>query len=96
MSNCFGFRYVREGIQYRGEYRLAHWSGWRQIRDHTGEIVPFSHATDAALAAAKQLVEDLNGNASFWRGRTGDEAREAAEKYFTRATDGESSSQTEA
>lgn len=72
---------------YRAEYRLAHWSGHRIVRDSDGEPVPFSHPSDAAIAAAA-LVQALNSKPAFWRGGSRDDAREAAEKFFARAADG--------
>ena len=73
---------------YRAEYRLAHWSGHRIVRDSDGEPVPFSHPSDAAIAAATALVQALNSKPAFWRGGSRDDAREKAEQLFTRADDG--------
>ncbi len=49
----------------------------------------FRNPADAALKAAAELVNELNGNAAFWRGPDGGEARAAAEKLFMRKADGE-------
>jgi hypothetical protein len=88
--NGFGFRATRNGLTYIGEYRLAHWAGHRQIREPNGKPVEYAHKADATLAAASQLISELNSDARFWRGPDGNEARQAAERLFnTRATDGE-------
>lgn len=86
--NSFGFRYVRDGMNYRAEYRLAHWSGFKVIRDSRGDPVEFRNPMDAALKAATELVNELNSTPAFWRGPDGSEARAAAEKLFTRNADG--------
>lgn len=86
--NGFGFRYVRSGTVFCAEYRLAHWSGYRTVRDGKGEPLAFHNPMDAALKAATELVNALNGTEAFWRGSSSDDARAAAEKFFTRATDG--------
>lgn len=87
--NKFGYRHVRTGTMFAAEYRLAHWAGFRIVRDSTGEPALFSHAMDAELAAACELVRELNGNAAFWRGPNRNDARAAAEKLFTRAANGQ-------
>jgi hypothetical protein len=80
---------------YRAEYRLAHWSGFRVVRDSAGDPIPYTHPIDAALSAANALVGELNGNIAFWRGPSRDDAREAAEKIFTRADDGKAETETQ-
>lgn len=98
--NQFAFRYVRDGLSYRAEYRLAHWSGHRIVRDSDGEPVPFSHPSDAAIAAATALVQALNSKPAFWRGGSRNDAREKAEQFFTRAaadgSEAEAKDETEA
>ena len=88
--NSFAFRYTRDGMNYHAEYRLAHWSGFRTVRDSKGQPLEFRNPIDAALKAAHELVEALNGQEAWWRGPDGSEARAAAEKLFqaTRTTDG--------
>lgn len=83
-------------MNYRAEYRLAHWSGHKIVRGIDGEPMEFRNPTDAALKAAAELVSELNGNAAFWRGPDGGEARSAAEKLFTRKADGEDEEEPEA
>ena len=75
---------------YHAEYRLAHWAGFRTVRDSHGEPLEFRNPMDAALKAAGELVNALNGTEAWWRGKSGDEAREAAERLFqnTRADNG--------
>lgn len=75
-------------MNYHAEYRLAHWSGHRVVRDSKGKPMEFRNPMDAALKAAQELVEALNGTPAFWTGKTGNEARAAAEAHFTRTTDG--------
>lgn len=84
--NKFAFRYVKSEGQFQAEYRLAHWSGHRVVRHENGQPKIFSHPLDAAVCAANELVSALNGNAAFWQGKTGNEARLAAERLFSRDT----------
>lgn len=87
--NSFGFRYVRQDGLYRAEYRLAHWAGHRVVRGDDGEPILYAHASDAGLRAATELVKALNGNSTFWSGKTGNEARAAAELLFKARDHGE-------
>ena len=82
--NNFGFRFTRYGMNYHAEYRLAHWSSHRVVRDSNGKPMEFRNPMDAALKAAQELVEALNGNCQFWHGPDGSEARAAAGKLFKR------------
>ncbi len=86
--NSFSFRHTREGIRYRGEFRLAHWAGYKTVMDGGGEPILFAHPADAAIAAANELVQALNGNPTFWSGSSSTEARDAAERLFARKDNG--------
>lgn len=83
--NSFAFRYVKNDGQFQAEYRLSHWAGYRTVRFENGQPKVFSHPLDAAICAANELVSALNGNQNFWHGKTGDEARAAAERLFKAA-----------
>ena len=89
--NAFAIRYVREGMHYRGEYRLAHWSGPKPVMDEKGETMLFAQPLDALVAAQNEFLGQLNGCEAYWRGSTPESAREAAEKIFrsTRDLDGQ-------
>ncbi len=80
--NMFGIRYVKVDGRYRGEYRLAHWSGYRSVLNSNDETMLFAHATDAYQAATTALLGALNGNLAYWRGPNRDDARQAAEAVF--------------
>lgn len=89
MTNLFDIRFSRQGTRYLGEYRLAHWSGHKAVMDEKGEVIPFAHPMDALVAAKNEFLKQLNSVPAFWRGSTIEDARDAAESYFTRATDGQ-------
>lgn len=86
--NSFSFRYRRNGTRYQGEYRLAHWAGFKAVMSETGEPIMFTDPHEAKIAAAQELVSALNGNSAFWRGGQNNDARQAAEQLFARDTNG--------
>lgn len=88
--NSFAIRYVRKGLRYAGEFRLAHWSGPKTVRDHTGQEILFAHPMDAFMAAANEFLRHLNGQPAFTGLMNETSAREAAEALFKRDRHGES------
>ena len=75
-------------MRYQGEYRLAHWAGFKAVMSEAGEPIMFADPSEAEIAAAQELVSVLNGNSAFWHGPSINDARQAAEKLFTRDTNG--------
>ncbi len=94
--NAFAIRYFKEDGRYRGEYRLAHWSGFRTVLDGNDETMLFAHPSDAFQAATAEFLKLLNSDTRYWRGPCSDEAKERAEKLFRGTGNGESKTETEA
>ncbi|WP_310182833.1 hypothetical protein [Mesorhizobium sp. BE184] len=87
--NTFLIRYSREGTRYRGEYRLAHWSGCKAVMDDRGTPILFAHPMDAHIAATNEFLKLLNSVPAFTGLMNSDSAKAVAESHFTRKPDGQ-------